>query len=147
MSNYHFSEGTTTIHQFWGDMHILTFRADKVLNTWGDMQEVVERFEKDPEAFDRTLYNSHAENIKANRTYESILKQHKSLYKLVFEYQGQQYKTITTSFMTKRKIEKNADKIIEDKEIWAHCLVNDRTGKVIAVGEITSETDHEEYFI
>ena len=143
---YEFTAGTTTIHQFWGDIHNLTFRADKVINDYADLKEVTARFEQQPEAFDRTLYNSHAENIKANRHYETILKQHKSFYRIVFEYQGKQYKTETASFTTKRHIEKNADKIIEDKEVWAHCLVNDRTGKIIAIGEITAENDTELWF-
>jgi hypothetical protein len=135
------TEGTTTVNQFWGDIHVLTFRADAVITDQMTMKDVCIRFVEDREAFDRTLYNTHAENVKANRVYESLLQVEKSLEKLVFEFKGKTYCTMTTKWSKVREIQKNADKIIEHKQVWVDAVVNDRTNEIVAKGEIKRELD------
>lgn len=142
---YHASEGTTTINQFWGDVHVLSFRADQVINDHKGLGEVIERFEKDRQAFDRTLYNGHAEIVKADRIYENMVPKEKSLDLIVFEFKGKTYRTITSKWSKIREIEKNADKILEHKELLMEVIENDRTGEIVAKGKIIREINKLEF--
>lgn len=138
---FHASEGSTLVHQFWGDIHTLSFRSDRLITDREVLADVVARFEEDREAFDRTLYNTYAENIKANRIYETLVPMEKSFDKIVFEYQGKTYSCKSTKWSKIREIEKKADKIIEHKEVFAECVINDRTNEIVAFGKVIRELD------
>lgn len=138
---FHASTGSTLVNQFWGDIHVLSFRSDKLITDHETLKEVTERFEKDRDAFDRTLYNTYAENIKANRIYETLVPTQKNIDKIVFEFQGKTYSCKTSKWSKIREIEKNADKIIEHKELLIECIVNDRTNEIAAFGKVIRELD------
>jgi hypothetical protein len=140
-SGFHASPNDTTVHQFWGDIHVLTFRADQLITDFETLKEAVERFTKDRDAFDQILYNGYPETKKANRFYDTLIPTQKILEKIVFEYEGKIYSTMTHKLSKVRHIQKNATKIIEHKEITMKCLENDRTGDIAAHGEIISEYD------
>lgn len=128
---YHFDKGTTNIHKFWGDMHLLSFRSDKVINEWAEMQEVVKRFEADPTQFDVIDYSGHPKTTKAAREYTVFIERVKIFTVYEFEYQGKEYKTKTTKWSVGRDIRKNAN-VIREYEQEVLCLIDDATGKIIS---------------
>jgi hypothetical protein len=138
---YHFAKGTTEITYFHGDMHTYSIRADKVLNSYADMKEVVERFEADRSQFDYTDYFEGATNHKSARGYTVLITKDVSFEEIVFEFGGKEFKTKTTKFSVISKIRKNADKILSHYQVFAVGLVDDATGEVLAINKLIRELD------
>lgn len=138
---YTFTEGTTAIEYFWGDMHTYSIRADKVLKSRGDMMEVVKRFEADRTQFDYVDYNGHANLNKAARKYTVLLEKEVSFEEIVFTFEGKEFKTTTTKWSVISKIQKNADKILSHKQVFAVGLVDDETDKALAINKVIRELD------
>lgn len=141
-NGYHASEGTTTVSSFWSDVHLLDFRADKVITDHEVLKEQVERFKADRTQFDITDYSSHAKNIKAVRKYSCLIEKRVDFEKVVFEYQGKEYKIQTRKHTVVMKINKNADKIIEHKDVQTIALVDDESGEVIGIQKVLGEVEH-----
>lgn len=138
---YFFSPKTTEITYFYGDMHTYSIRADKVLNNRADMMEVVKRFEADKSQFDYTDYFSHAKFHKANREYTVLVTKEVSYDEIVFEFEGKEFKTTTKKWSVISKIEKNADKILSHKQVFATALVDDATDEMVAVHKVIRTLD------
>lgn len=142
---YYFSPNTTEITYFYGDMHTYSIRADKVLNNRADMMEVVKRFEADKSQFDYTDYFSTAEFHKANREYTVLVVREVSYDEIVFSFDGKEFKTTTKKWSVISKIEKNADKIISHKQVFATALVDDATGDTVAIHKVNRTLDKSKF--
>lgn len=132
------TKGTTNVNQFWGDIHVLNFRADKVINSFTDLKDQVERFTEDATQFDVVDYAGKAKFNKSKRKY-SVPVQRRVLFEvIVFEYQGKEYRLKTTKLSNKNKSKKFADKVIEEYLLEVTCLVDDATEKIL--GELDEGT-------
>lgn len=138
---YTYTKGTTAIEFFDYDMHTYSIRADKIINDYADLKDVINRFEADHSQFDYTDYFNRATFHKAAREYTTQVLKRQDFYQLVFEYQGQPYRIKTKKVTKVWKIRKLADKVTEYKTIQTISLVDDATDELLGIKEVLGEID------
>lgn len=126
-------EGTTQIYEYWSDIMTKTIRADKLIESEHDLNDVVNRFLQDPAQFDYYDFTMTPKLIRANREYESFERKIIVFFEIVFEYEGQIYRTQTRQWNIIQKIQKKASRILKQRSFDALCLVSDLSGDVISI--------------
>lgn len=138
---FHASEGTTGVSRFWGDVHVLDFRADAVIESFEDLKDQVARFEADPTQFDVVDWGCGYKAKKAVRNYEVNVVQRVDFEKVVFTYKGDTYCTKTRKHTVVMKIDKMADEVLEHKYIQTMSLVSEPSGDVLGIKEVLGEVE------
>ena len=139
---FHSIVGSTDVSLFWGDIHDLSFRGDKVIQNVQDLKDQAERFNADRTQFDWTSYASYAKFNKASREYFSLVEGRQDLYELVYELEGKTYEYKTQRWGDADAVFKKADKIISYMDVQTIAIYKDTNREIVRVVKELGRTNH-----